>query len=115
MKTRVEELIDEVKDEARSDMARVRRVVDHMAPRPTLEVELLEEMASALGRVEKRVRDAVTALEAIDPGDSARWDAQREVAARMLRDLAIQRESLRFPRDPMLAERYGVPPPRKRR
>lgn len=112
MKSRVEELIDEVKDEARGDMGRVRRVVDHLAPRPTLETELIEEMASALGRVERRLRDAIELLGKIDPGDRDRWNAQRAVCTARLRDLAIQRESLRFPPDPKLAERYGIPPAR---
>jgi len=113
MKSRVEELIDEVKDEARSDMGRVRRVVDHLAPRPTLETELLEEMAMALGRVERRLRDAVDKLHRIDAErELDRWRAQRAVCVRCLRDLVIQRESLRFPPDPRLAEHYGIPPRR---
>jgi signal transduction histidine kinase len=112
MKSRVEELIDEVKDEARGDMNRVRKVVDHLLPRPTLETELLEEMAGALARVERRLRDAVELLRAIDPSDRERWRAQRAICVRCLRDLVIQRESLRFPRDPHLADRYGIPPPR---
>ena len=112
MKSRVEELIDEVKDEARGDTNRVRKVVDHLLPRPTLETELLEEMAGALGRVERRVRDAVEVLRRIDPSERERWRAQRAVCVRCLRDLVIQRESLRFPPDPKLAERYGLPPAR---
>jgi len=112
MKSRVEELIDEVKDEARGDMGRVRRVVDHLLPRPSLEVELLEEMASALGRVEKRLRDSIVTLQAMDPHDLERWRAQRKLCLRNLRDLSIQRESLRFPFDPRLGERYEIPPPR---
>ena len=106
------ELIDEVKDEARCDMGRVRRVVDHLLPRPSLEVELLEEMASALGRVEKRLRDSIVTLQAMDPHDLEKWRAQRKLCLRNLRDLSIQRESLRFPFDPKLGERYGIPPPR---
>jgi hypothetical protein len=112
MRSRIEELVDGVKDEARSDMGRVRKVIDHLQPRPSLEVELAEEMAGALARVQRRVRDAVTALRAIDPDDHARWDAQRAVCVRVLRDLAIQREALRFPRDPNLAAEYEIPPPR---
>jgi hypothetical protein len=112
MKSRVEELIDEVKDEARGDMGRVRKVVDHLAPRPTLEIELVEEMAGALGRVERRLRDAIEMLRAMDPRDLERWRAQRKLCLRHLRDLAIQRESLRFPYDPRLGERYGLPPAR---
>lgn len=112
MKSRVEELIDEVKDEARGDMNRVRKVVDHLLPRPTLETELLEEMAGALGRVERRLREAIRALEAIDPRELERWRAQRALCVRYLRDLVIQRESLRFPPDPRLADRYGIPPAR---
>ena len=112
MKSRAQELIDEVKDATRGDMGRVRKVVDHLAPRPTLEMELLEEMASALGRVEKRLRDAIEALHRIDPNELERWRAQRKICLRNLRDLAIQRESLRFPPDPKLGERYGIPPAR---
>jgi hypothetical protein len=112
VRSRIEELVDEVKDEARGDMGRVRKVVDHLLPRPSLEVELLEEMAGALARTQKRVRDAVDVLRAIDPNDHARWDAQRAVCVRALRDLAIQREALRFPRDPNLAAEYEIPPPR---
>jgi hypothetical protein len=112
MKSRVEELVDEVKDEARSDMGRVRRVVDHLLPRPSLETELIEEMANALGRVERRLRDAVETLHRIDPNDRERWREQRKLCLRYLRDLSIQRESLRFPPDPKLGERYGIPPAR---
>jgi hypothetical protein len=112
MRSRIEELVDEVKDEARSDMGRVRKVVDHHLPRPSLEVELAEEMAGALARVQRRVRDAVSVLRTIDPDDHARWDAQRAACVRALRDLVIQREALRFPRDPNLAADYEIPPPR---
>lgn len=113
MKSRAEELIDEVKDDARSDMGRVRKVVDHLAARPTLELELIEEMASALGRVEKRLRDAVNELRAIDPErELARYRSQRTVVLARLRDLVIQRESLHFPPEPRLADQYGIPPAR---
>jgi hypothetical protein len=109
MKSRIEELLDEVKNEARGDMNRVRRVVDHLLPRPTLETELLEEMAGALGRVEKKLRTELERLHAIGEHDLVAWRAQHAKCLRAFRDLVIQRESLRFPHDPRLAERYGLP------
>jgi len=112
VKSRVEELVDGVKDEARSDMDRVRRVVDHLLPRPTLETELIEEMAGALARVERRLRAELDRLSAIDERDRERWRSQHAVCLRAFRDLVIQRESLRFPPDPRLADRYGIPKPR---
>ena len=92
----------------------------------TLQVELMQEMASALSRTEMRVNMALAELQL----QRARYDralaegapedrrsalieafnAQRKVAQARVRDLQIQREALGFRRNQILNELYPIPP-----
>lgn len=88
--------------------------------------EILQEMASALGRAEDKVNIALLELEvqgkAIDaldvhdearPRAIARFDALRERAMRALWELRVHREALGFRRNERLAELYPIPPKRR--
>lgn len=110
MKSRVEELADEIKDEPRrSDLDNVRVIIDPRQSHAALQSEIMREMAGALGRAERRVTDAIAALHELPVGTEA-WESQRQVALRLRRDLSIHREALRFPRDPRFEEDYPIPP-----
>lgn len=110
MKSRVEQLAEDVKDlERRRDLAPVRVVVDPAQALGHIQKELIEEMSGALGRAERRVTDAIAKLATLEPGTEAH-EAQRQIALRLRRDLVIHREALRFPRDPTLNETYPIPP-----
>jgi hypothetical protein len=91
-----------------------------------LQREILQEMASALGRAEDKVNVALLqlevqgkALDAMAPGDAARpralarFDELREAALRALWELKVHREALGFRRHDKLAELYPVPPKRR--
>jgi len=86
-----------------------------------LEYEILSEMASALGRAEDKVNVALLELELAaracdaggdDPESVAVYNAKREHALRVRRDLLIHRDALRFPRDPRFLQNYPIPPKR---
>lgn len=93
-----------------------------------LEVELAQEMASALGRTEDRLNLALAELEllaarcdraaATFASDDERralceaFNAGRRVAHERLRALLIQREALGFRRNQILSELYPIPPRR---
>ena len=111
-------LVDRVREEERAPhLAPVRDVVQWRDPRPSVERELLEEIAGALGRAEQRVVDAIAPLAELfaraseSPGAERAYTAAREHALRVRRDLAIHREALHFPRDPDFERRYPIPPP----
>ena len=122
-------LVDQLEDEGyqspyldrlRERYDRYRRVLE----RPSVEQEILEEMAHALGRAEEKVNHALLELELAGrrcdaAGDDApsveAFNAARERALAVRRDLMIHREALRFPRDPRFAENYPIPPARRPR
>jgi hypothetical protein len=109
VRSRLEELTDELRAEERRvdlDPARVR--VDPRQALSEVQRELLEEMAGALGRAERRVKEAIAALTTLERGSPA-WHAQRERALALRRDLAIHREALRFPPDPRFYEEHRIP------
>ena len=109
MKSRVEELTEELRAEERRvdlDPARVR--VDPRQALAEVQRELLEEMAGALGRTERRVKETIAALAQLPRGSQA-WHAQRQRALALRRDLAIHREALRFPHDPSFYEEHRIP------
>ena len=115
----VQQLIDEGKKSPYLD--RLRERYDVRLPGETIEREILREMAGALARAEDRVNFALLELELLEeqlaqrPHDARlveAFNAKREQALSVRRDLMIHRESLRFPRDPRFEERYPIPPPR---
>lgn len=122
-------LVDQLVDEGYQSpyLDRLRQRYDryrHALERPSIEQEILEEMAHALGRAEEKVNVALLELDlagrrcdaAGDDAESvAAFDAARERALAVRRDLMIHREALRFPRDPRFAEHYPIPGPRRAR
>lgn len=118
-KSLVDQLIDEGHESEYLD--RLRSRYDVGAQRESLEREILQEMASALARAEDKVNVALLWLEVLgkrcdeapDAKNVEAFNAQREVALKVRRDLAIHREALRFPRDPRFDSRYPIPPRRR--
>lgn len=109
MRSRVEELADELRaEERRIDLDPARARVDPRQALSEVQRELLEEMAGALGRAEQRVKEAIATLARLERGTAA-WRAQRERALTLRRDLAIHREALRFPPDPRFYEEHRIP------
>jgi hypothetical protein len=90
-----------------------------------LQLEIAQEMASALGRTEDRLNLALAELELCQvlharalsrsaPTSELRalaeaFNAQRRVAQGRLRELLIQREAMGFRRNQILAELYPIP------
>lgn len=110
MKSRVESLAEDLKDEDRRDDLRpVRVVVDPKQALGEIQREILEVMAGALGRAERRVTDAIAKLSSLDPASEA-YETQRQHALKVRRDLSIHREALRFPHDPHFTTDYPIPP-----
>lgn len=88
--------------------------------------EILQEMASALGRAEDKVNLALLeldvqgrALDALSPGAPTRaakvaaFNEKRSAAAKALWELRVHREALGFRRNDGLAELYPIPPRRE--
>lgn len=107
-------------------LARVTARVTPEQELETLETEIAQEMASALGRSEDRLNLALAELELclaryrralavhateqqLDVLASAH-EAQRKVAQGRLRDLTIHREAVGFRRNQILSELYPIPP-----
>ena len=92
----------------------------------TLEAEIAQEMAGALGRSEDRLNLALAELELCEAryrracsthapraersALAAAFNAQRTVAEGRLRELLIQREAVGFRRNQILYELYPIPP-----
>lgn len=101
---------------------RLRERYESVTSRHTLERELIEEMAYALGRAEDKVNVALLRLDVLDreraqatePAERAelaqRFNAQRREAQRSIRDLMIHREALGLRRHEALSNLYPVPP-----
>jgi hypothetical protein len=117
-KSLVEQLIEEGHQSPYLD--RLRERYDVRLPRETIEREVLREMASALARAEDKVNVALLELELCakrcderkDRASVEAFNAKREHALRVRRELLIHRDALRFPRDPRFEERYPIPPKR---
>ncbi len=115
-------LVRQLVDEGRESvyLERLRKRYDVRLHAPSIEQEILEEMAHALSRAEDRVNVALLELELLgercdadpSPARVAAFNAKREEALRVRRDLKIHREALRFPRDPRFEGLYPVPEPR---
>jgi hypothetical protein len=114
-KSLVEKLVEEGHESPYLD--RLRERYDVGVERESIERELMREMASALGRAEDKVNMALLELELLarrcdQRGDRASvevFNAKREHALKVRRDLLIHREALRFPRDARFEERYPIP------
>ena len=107
-------------------LARVEARISREQRLETLQAELTQEIAGALGRTDTRVNLAFAELELCRARyDKARsqgaeratlselaraFNAQRKVAQARLRDLQIQREAIGFRRNQILNELYPVPP-----
>ena len=117
-KSLVEQLVDEGRESVY--LERLRKKYDVTLPTQSIEQEILEEMAYALGRAEDKVNFALLELELAgercdaDPSEAniAVFNEKRAHALRVKRDLKIHREALRFPRDPRFEGYYPVPPAR---
>lgn len=111
-------------------LARVSARVTPEQELETLEAELAQEMAGALGRSEDRLNLALAELELClaryaravrnhaAAGELAALmdahDAQRTVALARFRDLLIHREAVGFRRNQILHELYPLPPKLRR-
>lgn len=101
-------------------LERLRERYDVHAPRESIEREVLREMASALARAEDKVNVALLELELCaarcdeEPSRANidAFNAKREHAIKVRRELLIHRDALRFPRDPRFEARYPIPPKR---
>ena len=105
------------------------RVLERVSPEQqleTLQAEIAQEMAQALGRSEDRINLALAELElrmarfqhAMRAGATASelqaladaYNAQRTVASTRLRELLIHREAIGFRRNQLLQELFPIPP-----
>lgn len=117
-KSLVQQLVDEGRESVY--LERLRKRYDVSLPTQSIEQEILEEMAYALGRAEDKVNLALLELELLaercdaDPSERnvAAFNDKRAFALRVKRDLKIHREALRFPRDPRFESYYPIPPAR---
>ena len=101
---------------------RLRSRIDIAQERQSLERELVQEIAQALGRAEDKINLALLQLDILDAkikseGDQGQhnelveeFNRQREVARRALRDLTIHREALGMYCNRQLTEIYPIPP-----
>jgi len=117
-------LLDSLTDSELSSpyLDRLRSRIDIAQERQSLERELVQEIAQALGRAEDKINLALLQLDILDAEieiekDASRcralveeYNRQREVARRALRDLTIHREALGMYRNRQLAEIYPIPP-----
>ena len=116
-------LVQQLVDEGRQSvyLERLRRKYDVRLPNHSIEQEILEEMAYALGRAEDKVNFALLELELLaekcdadpSPARIAAFNDKRTHALRVRRDLLIHREALRFSRDPRFEQHYPIPPRRE--
>jgi hypothetical protein len=100
----------------------LRQRLDVSQAHEQLEVEIVREMAAALGRAEAKVVAALLRLElagkALDAAEgppararcAAEFDARRRDALRARWELAIQREAVGLRRNAILDQLYPIPP-----
>lgn len=117
-------LVDELKDEGFESpyLDRLHHRLNIYLERPTLEQEILSEMAYALGRAEDKVNLALLQLDlkAREVAQTTHHEARRRLAEEhedlrrraksVLRDLTIHREALGMRRHDLLHELYPIPP-----
>lgn len=108
-------LVDKVREEEKGQhLDPVREVVEWRLPRASVERELLEEIASSLGRAVAKVDAAIARVEAlVGSPDVEAFERARREALSARRDLQIHREALHLPRDPQFEARYPIPPSRR--
>jgi hypothetical protein len=121
-KTLVSELTDRGHESPYLD--RLRQRLDVEQAHATLEQEIVQEMAAALGRAAAKVDHALLRLELaareLDAatGDeigecAARFDALRQEALMARHELLIHREAVGIRRNELLEQLYPVPPRRR--
>jgi DNA-binding helix-hairpin-helix protein with protein kinase domain len=100
---------------------RLRSRVEIAQERSSLEREIVQEMAQALGKAEDKVNVALLELQlieqklAIASGEGERghliasFNTQRDRAKQVLRELVIHREALGMHRNEILREFYPIP------
>jgi len=120
-------LVSELKDSGYQSpyLDRLRQRLDVEQAYATLEQEVVQEIAAALGRtaatldlallrLELAVRDLDAAATADDVAScTARFDALREAALRARHHLLIHREAVGIRRNDVLEELYPIPPRRR--
>ncbi len=128
-------LVDQLTDEGYESpyLDRLRQRLDVYQAQEDLEKEILQEMASALGRAEEKVLVALLELEVIgreldrleaQQGRDSAWaervnqrvdafNRQRKRVLHYLWELVIHREAIGLTRHRILEECYPVPPPRR--
>jgi hypothetical protein len=107
-------------------LARVEARISREQQLETLQAELTQEIAGALGRTDMRVNLAFAELQlcrarydraqsegveqAVVRELAREFNAQRKLAQARVRDLQIQREAIGFRRNQILNELYPLPP-----
>jgi len=119
-RTLVRELVDAGHESPYLD--RLRQRLDVSQAQTTLEVEIVAEMAAALGRAEERLLVALVELEVAgrslgdtrSPEDrrarAAEFNAARDVALRRRWELVIQREAIGMRRNEIVERLYPISP-----
>ena len=115
-------LVEELKDQGYESiyLDRLRASLDVEAQHAILEKEIVQEMAYALGRSAAKVNHALLELELLerrldDASDVERealaeaYEAKREEALRLRRDLLIHREAIGIRSNHQLERLYPVP------
>ncbi len=104
---------------------RLRQRLDVEQAQATLEQEIVQEIAGALGRTAAKLDHALLLLElaardldaAADDGEraacAARFEARRADALRARHELVIHREAVGIRRNDVLEQLYPVPPRRR--
>jgi hypothetical protein len=98
-------------------LERLRRRVDAEAQQASLQREIVQEMASSLGRAEEKLLGLLLELEllgaqrATASADLVRaFNDKREAAVRALYDLKVTREAVGLRSNEILNELYPIPP-----
>ena len=120
-------LVDDLKREGFESpyLDRLDHRLDRLQQRESLEKEILQEMAYALGKSEEKVNLALLECElaareieqAPDPGTRAErieeFNRRRDRAESLRRELMIHREALGMVRHELLERFYPIPPRRR--
>lgn len=119
-------LVGELKDRGYQSpyLDRLRQRLDVEQAHATLEQEIVQEIAAALGRTATKLDYALLRLELAErdlraatsddvAACAARFDALREEALRARHELLIHREAVGIRRNDVLEQLYPIPPRRR--
>jgi hypothetical protein len=119
-------LVTELKDSGYQSpyLERLRQRLDVEQAHATLEQEIVQEIAAALGRTATKLDYALLRLELAErdlraatsddvAACAARFDALREEALRARHELLIHREAVGIRRNDVLEQLYPIPPRRR--